>query len=286
MAEGLVKTIADTDIMKPTRFYTKATSKYPLLDSALWGTGGALAGYLGTDLLAGKLMPGEDPERIQMLKKIMAGLGAAGGAIYGAQKHMDPKSPFKSLVQPDYWKKNPEALADARARNQQRIDNAKVKATQLPKFDWGRGGRGLDPRVNIIPYEARQLLPSQVIEAGEIGIPKEGSFSNAFEGRTVPVATSLNLIDNDPFLTLGEKNRVGGYIIGANNGLGAGKTSQKSLMNTAIRAGLGFGAAYLFGKGIGSLFSLPPEQTKKLSQVGGIAGALYNSGILHEGLGQ
>lgn len=276
--------IANSNPLAPAQAYNKHVSSNPYVEAGVLGTGGALAGYLGTDLLISRLAPSATPEKRRMLRNIIGALGGAAGATYALQKHVDPANPWESLADKDYWSKgnNRENLL---ARHQANIDSSEFDLEKVPKFDWGRGGRKIDAGTNIIPYEARRLLPQEVQQRGELNLAKEGSFLSAFDGRTVPVRTTIDLINQDPFLDLEDKKIVNGLIVDSNNGFSAGKTSGQSLMNTAVKAGIGYGASYLFGKGIGSLLSLPPEQTKTLSQVGGLAGAIYNSGILRQGTG-
>jgi hypothetical protein len=271
--------IANADPYAPAKAYNRYIGGNPYVEAGALGTAGALTGYMATDLALRKFSPQTSPERRRMLRNIMAALMATGGATYAMQKHVDPQNPWKSLTDKDYWK-DPANRQDLLDRQQEKIDSAEIDLRNVPKFDWGRGAPSMDSGLNIIPYEARRLLPQNIQQRGDISLAKEGSFTSAFEGRTVPVRTTINLLDQDPFLSLADKKIVKGMIVDANDGLDAGKTSGKSLMSTAVKAGVGFGAAYLFGQGVGGLLSLPPEQTKKLSQVGGLAGAIYNSGIL------
>ena len=103
---------------------------------------------------------------------------------------------------------------------------------------------------------------------------------NTFFTENVPVHQARNIIHRDPFLSLGDKVTVDGIIGGTPEG-DSGMTSGFSLTDTAIKAGVGAVAGFAFGKTMGNLFSLEDESIDRLSRYGGVAGAIYNTGILN-----
>jgi len=94
----------------------------------------------------------------------------------------------------------------------------------------------------------------------------------------VPLHASLSLIEADPFLTRAQKNVTESILYGA-EGKSAGKTTGRRVMESALRAGVGGAAGYGLGAVASTVFSLPDPFKKRLSAVGGVAGALLNTGI-------
>ena len=115
-------------------------------------------------------------------------------------------------------------------------------------------------------------------------LPKSAGFGdldNPFLGERIPVKHSIDLINSDPFLTFDQKAQTEAVIANAEQRR-SGLVSGKALASSALRLGAGFVPAYYFGKGVGSLLALPPDTTRTLSRIGGIAGAVLNSGIIGE----
>jgi hypothetical protein len=55
--------------------------------------------------------------------------------------------------------------------------------------------------------------------------------------------------------------------------------SGKDLARGAVRAGVGYGAAFALGQTVGKIFDLPEPLTDRMSRIGGIAGAIINTGV-------
>lgn len=267
--------LENVDVSAPFRGYTKYVEKYPLAEAGLLGGAGAAAGYFGTGMLINPiiklLLVGKSPAEkaqimaalhqgggVQRLKRIGGIAGGTLGAGYALNKAVDwssLKNIFKSLKSKDYWKNNPEALKAKEDAHQKRIDKTKYKS-RLKDFTWGR--------------EASSSLQK-----------KAGEISDPFLGERVPIHYSLDLLKTDPFLTEGQKQIATSLTTGAED-RSIGMTSGEKLMKSAVRAGVGFATAYLFGKALSSVMALPPPIVKRVSVGGGIAGALLNSGIFEE----
>lgn len=263
------------DVTAPGRWYDKTVGAHPIAETGMLAGGGAMAGYFGGGLLArallklvGGTLPVEkqqaleewaaDPDNLQGFRNWMGLAGGTLGGLYGLAKHMDTRSGFggmaQSMVNPKYWEENPAATSQLLARRFRRLA---TQPYRLKKFEWDR-------------------LPKLAAEEDSL---EQG---DPFFGKEIPVRFSLNTLGRDPFLTIGQKQQSQDLVVGAANGQSMGFTSGHGLMRAALRAGVGFGTAYLFGNLAGKVLSLPPEAVKKLSLGGGIAGALVGSGIFKE----
>jgi len=263
----------------PIRAYNKSVGSNPLVDTGIMAGGGSLLGYFGGGALLNKLFPDMDPKRLQSLKNLAGVAGFGLGTLYGTGRHADTsgdRSDFiKSMTDRDYWDTNPDAQARIAALSKKRIADAHYdsESSFAPKFTWGRSGEKREPRA---------LTPSAIFSSalGKEGSDKEASSFDAFDGKLIPIRTTMNLIDDDPFLTLGDKQLTNRIIYGAEN-RDIGVTSGKNIMQSALKAGIGFGSAYVAAKGLGKVMGLPEDTVKKWSRGGELAGALYNSGFLH-----
>ncbi len=263
------------DVGWPHKAYRATIGAHPLIEVPALAGAGAATGYLGAGLaqsLLGRIaggLPGEmgagaqewlaDPENQRTLRERMAAIGAALGGSYGVAKNVDTGSGWggaaKSLTEGDYWERHPEARAGLLQR---RLGELLSRRYQLKKFRWDRG---------------RQL------EASDIG---ELAAGDPFFQTETPIRQSLTYIGVDPFLSNSQKYQTQGLLVNANNGQTAGYTSGRSLMRSALKAGVGFGTAYLFGHVAGNVLALPAATVKNLSLAGGLAGALVNTGIFKE----
>jgi hypothetical protein len=264
----------EADITAPIQAYKRTIGSRPLLESAVLGTTGALAGYYGTPLvsrfLINKLMAFKSPQEREALinefnnskdaegnRRLLAGaLGVAGMAL--PLQNMDFSSGFgnalKSGVDSDYYKKNPHITG-------RRADAAREKSTQ-----------GSYKSLSRYFQSGRKPFMQKQHSLG---------FQDNFAAERVPISYSMDLINGDPFLTLPEKEFTNVLLEGAESS-SSGMVSGKDLASSAIRSGVGFGAAYAFGSGVGKVLALPTPVTKRLSLIGGIAGAVLNSGIFED----
>lgn len=120
---------------------------------------------------------------------------------------------------------------------------------------------------------------------GYTSLPKEANyFTNediALNPKSVPISESIQLIKGDPYLSITQKDIAATLFENAENKK-YGMTSGNSLIRSAVAAGAGGGAGYLFGRAASSIFSLPSVISKRLSGAGAIAGALIGTGIFTE----
>jgi len=103
----------------------------------------------------------------------------------------------------------------------------------------------------------------------------------SLKSKSVPISESLQIIKGDPYLSITQKD-IASAIFEKAEKKKFGFTSGGSLMQSAVTAGAGGGAGYLFGRAASSLFSLPTIVSKRLSAAGAIAGALISTGIFTE----
>ena len=107
---------------------------------------------------------------------------------------------------------------------------------------------------------------------------------DAYSSNHIPVHGAIGVIERDPFLTMGQKKTINGFIGGTPEGT-SGNISGQTIANVAVKAGVGGLTGFAFGKTMGNLFALETEQINRLAQFGGVAGAIYNTGILNETIG-
>jgi hypothetical protein len=96
----------------------------------------------------------------------------------------------------------------------------------------------------------------------------------------VPLSHSSELIETDPYLNNRQKGVILNIFDHTAEGGRSGLVSARELASGAVRAGFGYGAGSVAGLVLGSIFSLPTRVTQKLSQIGGIANAVVNTGIV------
>jgi len=110
------------------------------------------------------------------------------------------------------------------------------------------------------------------------GRPQKTASSDPFALNVIPVNQTLDTIKADPYLAIDQK-QLAGSLVGYSPTDAYNNTSGRSIVRTALKAGVDFGAAYLFGRVMTGLAGLPAADAKQLSVAGGIANALYNTGI-------
>ena len=105
-------------------------------------------------------------------------------------------------------------------------------------------------------------------------------FNNPMESQRIPLSFSMDLLQEDPFLRDKEKEVATSILGGSEDG--SGLTNGQTIARTAIRAGVGFVPSYAFGRVMTGIAGLPKEDAKRLSLAGGVAGAIYNTGLIQE----
>lgn len=214
------------------------------------GAGGALAGRAAAPVLTRKFR-GRIPQTEGVARR-MTGLGAALGAGLGAftgSRGLDYRSAedlMKSLFQRDYWKKHPERLKERVSQFKDKLKNQKYKS-----------GYSLLNTASEDEWEMSGFMPS------------------------IPVQESKEVISEDLFLDPFGKNTLNSMLDDADEDRD-GLASQFDLSKAALRAGAGFVPSYLTGRVVGSLLRLPKGSKKRLSTLGGIAGAVANTGLFSQ----
>ena len=278
------------NIRTPFKAYSKHVASRPLLDSAAHGAVGAGLGYAGGTLASRVLlgMPFQDKseEEISKMtpeqhlaylrkKKILADnkasgkqrkaqiigslLGGAAGAALPLGQSLNTgisleQNMSKALNKEEFYKDNPDVL------DQERQD-ARNSTKRKTRF-----------RPGATPFDS-----------GRSRLYKKGSW-DSYTSNHIPVHVAMGVIERDPFLTLGQKKTINGFIGNTYEG-DSGSISGQTIANTAVKAGIGGLAGFAFGKTLGNIFALESEQVNRLSRYGGVAGAIYNTGILKETLG-
>jgi hypothetical protein len=250
--------------------YQENIGKHPWRDTAfLAGTAG-LGAYLAAPLAlsAGSRLAGAGSPAVQRsvdeylaegggaqtARKRIALVAAAVGAIYGLYKHSDYTGGLarikESMSDPDYWKNNPDRVSEV----------TKPSPGQLA---------GIDGTVD--PYEEEMRI---------LRLPEKLAAETTDYFRTnIYVPDALAAISKDPTLLIPNQIKVQNLIQSSSN---QDYTSGFNLTNSAIRSGAHFGAAYLFGQGVGKILSMPSPLRDRVSLIGGLTAAVLSSGILRQ----
>lgn len=107
-------------------------------------------------------------------------------------------------------------------------------------------------------------------------------FAETENDPTIPVIASVGTLRNDPWLNPFQRMTAGQMILGDSSSI-PDRISRKQLVGQVAKAGFDFTTAYAFGQGVGLLLGLPDEARNRLSKAGGLANAIYRSGIFEKG---
>jgi len=255
-----------------TQAYAKHVASRPWLDMLALGTAGAGLGYAGSQLFIDKatraLLVGKSPEeqakiladmrengdRSKTIRDISLLAGGAG-ILYGAQKHLDfggtGKDLLNSVISSKHWNS-----PHVKTRLKARADRNKHTAART---NVGRGNGYTDSRMQKINSYSDPL----------------------FNDERIPVSASIDLINEDPFLSMRQRDKTNMVLEGAENSK-SGLVSGRSVMQSALRVGVGAVSGFTLGKVMGAMLSLPPPVKRRLSTSGALAGAIVNSGLFSE----
>lgn len=95
----------------------------------------------------------------------------------------------------------------------------------------------------------------------------------------IVVQDARQTVDHDPYLDPFAKSKVNGVLEIADDKR-TGLISKHQLTKGALRTGANFLTAYTAGRVLGGILGLPKHQQKTFSKYGGIANAVWNSGLL------
>ena len=265
------------DFTNISRGYENTVGQYPIAEAALGAGVGGVGGYLGGNLLAKQtlklLLSNKSPEeREQIMQKLQqdgtfsmisgvtGALGGIAGAAYPLYQRGDTSGGtgrwLDSVMIPGYNKRNPERI---KALGQQARQTFKDRKYSVEDVENNR---------NMFSSGRQKTAAVSLLD-------------DPFVRDRVPVGFIMDLIQQDPFLTMTQKQQVNGIIESA-EGETTGLVSGKDMMRGALRAGVGLATGYAFGQVTGKLFSLPSDITKRLSTAGAIAGGILNTGIFRE----
>lgn len=107
----------------------------------------------------------------------------------------------------------------------------------------------------------------------------EGGFSAFMPD--IDLDDSRNLVLNDLYMDPIDKGRVDTVLAAADEDEDH-LISQFDLSKSALKAGLGFVPSYFAGSVFGKTLKLPDPVRKRVSLLGGVAGAALNSGLLNQ----
>lgn len=265
-------------LSKYTNWYQQNIGSKPLLEIPLAAGIAGLGTYAVADQALDALsnFPGmsklrtstrrrdQDEDELAATKRrlaIMAALLAGGATAYAhADLRGSGKELVDSLTQSNYWTSNPNVPAR----------KALIDRFTLP---------GKSPEAIRAEYEnsMRNLYKESMDKtAGEFY--DEIAADPTFHDLNIPVVKSINVVREDPYLLPSSKGIVSGLV--SQSSPDDPYTSKFGLVKTALKAGADYGTAYMFGQGVGSLLAMPSTMVNKLSQAGGMAYAVINSGIL------
>jgi hypothetical protein len=246
--------------------YQKHIGSRPIAESLLLGSLLGYGAYKGAPYIARPLMkafmPGASDREVEHaladakrdgrlgdVAKIM-GLGAgAAGALYPAVKSTNfsgsAGDAVRSYLGRDFYSQDEPAAKYQRAAHRKAVlDRSRQQKQDVPDF-----------------Y-------------------KFSSFQDPLVGTNIPISYSLDLLSQDPFLRAPEKEIASSLVQGS--GEDSGLTTGQNIARTALRAGVGFVPAYAFGKVMSGIAGLPEAEARRVSLAGGVAGAIYNTGIIQE----
>jgi len=262
------------DVFALPQWYHRTVGSRPYAEIPLAALLSGGAAYAGGGLLTRKLlekMPflAKTPQQraaliekfrrdgtLDYMRRVFGLVGAGAGAVLAGSRHFNKKAPGFGLLS-----KRTEAQWQAEREAQKRRAAGQAYMSQAGLYS-GRPGNPYTDYIGAVPR-----------------FQKQQSYVDAFEGEHIPVRHSMDLVNQDPFLNLGQKVVTNSLIGGAEEG-GSGLTTSGQLVRSAVRAGVGYGVASLFGQGLGKILSLPPDEAKAVSRIGGVAGAVLNSGIM------
>jgi len=247
------------DPFKYTKAYQERVGNDPRLDIPLLTAGSGLAAYLlagpAIRALSNIASVGGNQQMqdavnsylapngdINAGKRRLAILASAAGALYGMYKHVDWKNGLEGAKQSLLTPNYWERNPQARAAYEKPVDvKPELAAISMDKQAWDEGYR------------------------------------ESFHNSPIPVGMSINAFRQDPFLLPYNRNKITSLVADSANGL---FTTPASMVNTALKAGVNFGAAYMFGTGVGKLLAMPEPLVNRVAMTGGLSAAVVGSGIL------
>lgn len=207
-----------------------------------------------------------------LVSSALAGVGyfVAPKLVKGVYR-MTGGSPEEAAAASKDLERDPDAMAAFRKRA------ALVGGLAGVAYGLGRvwlGGKGRQESTLADAQKVASSWDNQDDDFDENILSTSHSFYDPF-----PKHKALNALQRDPVLFTSSKKQLYELVDMSSS---KPTTNGVSLTSAAINAGIGYGAAWLFGQGIGKLMALPQPMTDRLSMAGGVAAAVLDSGILRE----
>lgn len=233
-------------LLAPFRAYSRSIGSTPYAEVPFLGAASGLAGYYGGGALSDRFIDAIADRTEGADPERVARTKQYTRAGLGG---------LAALLAGLYaYRKHAQTPEDHAAAAQKRIDS-------VPLADWGSPA-------SSYPFS--------------FGRGKEASASDPFARNIIPVNQTLDTLHADPYLNLDQKQLVSGLVGYAPKDT-YNNTSGRGIVRTALGLGVDFGAAYLVGRVFTGLAGLPAAQAKQISIAGGLANALYNTGIFSKG---
>lgn len=221
---------------------------------------GYLAGKMAAKPLSMRLAHAISPEDRDAVKKKLSTLGAILGGLagtYTGSRGLDFKnaeSLIKSLFEEEYWKNNPDRATSRKIEMKEADKKTRFNQGQM------RLRPGYDPMLDL---------------------RKSSSDTDGFSAfmPVIDLDTSVDLVTKDLYMDPIDKGRVN-YLLEDADDDDDRMLSQFDISKSALRSGLGFVPSYFAGSLFGKVLKLPDPVRKRVSLIGGVAGAALNSGLL------
>jgi len=128
------------------------------------------------------------------------------------------------------------------------------------------------PAVNPLTGELPALSKTGADNSWDFG-------AAGFDREIIPTKDMISTINKDKYMDPFQKLQTNTILYNADKER-RGLISGREVAKTAIRAGLGFMPGYALGKTLTSLAGLPSPVRNRMAHLGGVGGALFNTGVL------
>lgn len=135
-----------------------------------------------------------------------------------------------------------------------------------------RKGSYSPPGVNPLTGELAPIQKTSLDNSWDFG-------EAGFNREIIPTKNMISSINKDKYMNPFQKLKTNTILYNADQDK-KGLVSGRKVAQAAIRAGLGFMPGYALGKTLTSLSGLPTEVVDRMAYLGGIGGALLNTGVL------
>ena len=268
--------------------YEKYIGRVPAMEASVLGTAGSVLGYHGSGFIAERmaraLTAGMSPsqkaaemrrlERDGTLDKIRGWGGTLGGGL-GLAYVLGQKGDFsngvsglwKSMNDPKY-SKTPESQAVRKKNETDQIQGATYDADRTYE-------KSASADIDDYTGTLADLIEDTLMD-------KEASYSmhDGYSNDRIPIDYTTDLLVHNPFIELKQKSQAINILQDAEPA-DSGLTTGQHILTSAVKAGVGYGAAGLLANTFGTIIGMPDGMRKNLRMVAGVTGALENNGIFN-----